>query len=86
MVKAVPGMFFTARCCEGRLTQQTGTLVKCDPSIKALILEIDRREGNEYVIEDLGDEEHLLVKDVKIERLKHRVHEVKALHYRLRRG
>ncbi|KAJ4295626.1 hypothetical protein N0V90_007639 [Kalmusia sp. IMI 367209] len=49
-----------------------GTLVKCDPSIKALILEIDRREGNEYVIEDLGDEEHLLIKDVKIERLKHR--------------
>lgn len=61
------------------LIDQAGTLVKCDPSIKALILNIDKESGNRYVIEDLGDEEHLLVKNDQIHDLKRRVQEVSAL-------
>ncbi|KAL5418373.1 hypothetical protein PMIN03_001093 [Paraphaeosphaeria minitans] len=52
-----------------------GVLVKCDPSIKALILNLDKEFGNQYVIEDLGDEEHLLVKNDRIQELKRRVQE-----------
>lgn len=54
-------------------TDRAGTLVKCDPSIKALILNLDKESNNQYVIEDLGDEEHLLVKNDRIEELKRRV-------------
>ncbi|KAK3210115.1 hypothetical protein GRF29_44g1700848 [Pseudopithomyces chartarum] len=54
-----------------------GTLVKCDPSIKALILAIDKDSGNKYVIEDLGDEEHLLVKNDKVAELKRTVQYVR---------
>ena len=53
--------------------------MKCDPSIKALILNIDKDFGNRYVIEDLGDEEHLLVKNDQIHDLKRRVQEVGVL-------
>ena len=53
--------------------------MKCDPSIKALILNIDKDTGNRYVIEDLGDEEHLLVKNDQIHDLKKRVQEVGIL-------
>jgi TFIIH basal transcription factor complex TTD-A subunit len=62
-----------------KLTYGTGTLVKCDPSIKALILNIDKESGNRYVIEDLGDEEHLLVKNDQIHELKRRVQEARFL-------
>jgi TFIIH basal transcription factor complex TTD-A subunit len=62
-----------------KLTYGTGTLVKCDPSIKALILNIDKESGNRYVIEDLGDEEHLLVKNDQINELKRRVQEARVL-------
>ncbi|KAI1107069.1 transcription factor TFIIH complex subunit Tfb5-domain-containing protein [Jackrogersella minutella] len=45
-----------------------GTLVKCDPSIKSIIISIDA-EDNEYIIEDL-DESHLVVKDNMVAQLK----------------
>ena len=51
--------------------------MKCDPSIKALILTIDKESGNKYVIEDLGDEEHLLVKNDKVTELKRTVQHVR---------
>lgn len=60
-----------------KVTDRTGTLVKCDPSIKALILNLDKEASNQYVIEDLGDEEHLLVKNDRIQELKRRVQEVR---------
>lgn len=52
--------------------------MKCDPSIKALILTIDKESGNKYVIEDLGDEEHLLVKNDRVAELKRTVQHVCA--------
>ncbi|KAF2193710.1 hypothetical protein K469DRAFT_712493 [Zopfia rhizophila CBS 207.26] len=49
-----------------------GVLVKCDASIKAMLVDIDNRHHNEFIIEDLG-EEHVLVKESKIAELKQRL-------------
>ncbi|KAF2659901.1 RNA polymerase II transcription factor-like protein B subunit 5 [Lophiostoma macrostomum CBS 122681] len=48
------------------------TLVKCDASIKAMLVDIDSKHRNDFIIEEL-DEEHLLVKDTKIGELKSRL-------------
>lgn len=52
-----------------------GTLVRCDASIKAMLIDIDSKNNNEYIIEDL-DEEHILVKETKINELKARLNSV----------
>lgn len=52
-----------------------GTLVKCDASIKAMLVDIDSKNHNEYIIEEL-DEEHILVKETKINELKARLNNV----------
>ena len=52
-----------------------GTLVKCDASIKAMLVDIDNKHHNDFIIEEL-DEEHLLVKDTKIAELKSRLNSV----------
>ncbi|KAF1363316.1 hypothetical protein EKO04_001291 [Ascochyta lentis] len=49
-----------------------GTLVRCDASIKAMLVDIDSKNNNEYIIEEL-DEEHILVKETKINELKGRL-------------
>ncbi|KAF2110696.1 TFIIH subunit TTDA/Tfb5 [Lophiotrema nucula] len=49
-----------------------GTLVKCDASIKAMLVDIDEKHGHDFIIEEL-DEEHILVKDTKIAELKSRL-------------
>ncbi|KAL6712174.1 TFIIH complex subunit tfb5 [Coniothyrium glycines] len=49
-----------------------GTLVKCDASIKAMLVDIDSKNNNEYIVEEL-DEEHVLVKDAKVHELKARL-------------
>lgn len=59
---------------EGELTV-LGTLVKCDASIKAMLVDIDSKNGNEYIIEEL-DEEHILVKETKVHELKGRLNQV----------
>jgi TFIIH basal transcription factor complex TTD-A subunit len=53
-----------------------GTLVKCDASIKAMLVDIDSKNNNEYIIEEL-DEEHLLVKETKVNELKARLNQVR---------
>jgi len=50
-----------------------GVLVKCDASIKAIILKIDSAR-NDIVIDDL-DDEHLLIKEQKLPELKQRLSE-----------
>ncbi|KAI1092637.1 RNA polymerase 2 general transcription and DNA repair factor tfiih component [Rostrohypoxylon terebratum] len=45
-----------------------GTLVECDPSIKSIIISIDK-QNNDYIIEDL-DETHLVIKDNMVNQLK----------------
>ncbi|EDO18681.1 hypothetical protein Kpol_1055p36 [Vanderwaltozyma polyspora DSM 70294] len=46
-----------------------GALVQCDPSIKALIIQMDS-EHNDIILEEL-DDTHLLVDPTKIEYIKH---------------
>ena len=55
-----------------------GTLVKCDASIKAMLVDIDSKNNNEYIIEEL-DEEHILVKETKINELKSRLNQVRGI-------
>ncbi|UPX15228.1 uncharacterized protein EKO05_0005685 [Ascochyta rabiei] len=54
-----------------------GTLVRCDASIKAMLVDIDSKNNNEYIIEEL-DEEHILVKETKVNELKGRLNNVRA--------
>jgi len=49
--------------------------VRCDASIKAMLVDIDSKNNNEYIIEEL-DEEHILVKETKINELKGRLNNV----------
>lgn len=49
--------------------------MECDPSIKSIIISIDDKEKNDYIIEDL-DDSHLLIKDVMVAQLKAKLEEV----------
>lgn len=49
--------------------------MRCDASIKAMLVDIDSKNNNEYIIEEL-DEEHILVKETKITELKGRLNNV----------
>ncbi|CAO1600408.1 MAG: hypothetical protein L6R36_007246 [Xanthoria steineri] len=53
-----------------------GVLVECDPSIKAIILKIDQ-DKHDYIVEDL-DDQHLVIKESQLPRLKERLEEVLA--------
>lgn len=55
-----------------------GTLVRCDASIKAMLVDIDSKNNNDYIIEEL-DEEHILVKETKVNELKGRLNNVSVL-------
>lgn len=46
-----------------------GTLVQCDPSIKAILVKIDSENANEFIIEDI-DDETVLIKEGKHDLLK----------------
>ncbi|KAJ5884748.1 hypothetical protein N7495_009258 [Penicillium taxi] len=49
-----------------------GLLIECDPSIKAMILKYDE-ERHDYVVEDLEDESHLVIKESQLQNLKTRL-------------
>lgn len=51
-----------------------GVLIECDPSIKAIILKIDQ-DKHDYIVEDL-DDQHLVIKESQLPRLKERLEEV----------
>lgn len=53
-----------------------GVLVECDPSIKSIIINLDK-DSNAYIIEDL-DETHLLVKENTLTDLKARLDDVRT--------
>ena len=46
-----------------------GTIVQCDPSIRALILEIDAKRHHDIILEEL-DDSHLLVDPAMIDYIK----------------
>ncbi|KAI5302328.1 TFIIH complex subunit tfb5 [Ascosphaera pollenicola] len=47
-------------------SQQTGVLIDCDPSVKAVILKLDAERGNSYVVHDLEGERWLVVKEGRL--------------------
>ncbi|KAJ5549481.1 General transcription and DNA repair factor IIH subunit tfb5 [Penicillium frequentans] len=49
-----------------------GLLIECDPSIKSMILKYDE-ERHDYIVEDLDDENHLVIKESQLENLKARL-------------
>lgn len=56
----------------------TGLLIECDPSIKSMILKYDE-ERHDYIVEDLDDENHLVIKESQLENLKVRLDQVSSL-------
>ncbi|KAL7770406.1 hypothetical protein CFE70_000340 [Pyrenophora teres f. teres 0-1] len=75
MVKATRGICRRMIARADILTTTAGILVKCDASIKAMLVDIDSKSGNEYIIEEL-DEEHILVKETRINELKARLNQM----------
>ncbi|EED12187.1 RNA polymerase II general transcription and DNA repair factor TFIIH component Tfb5, putative [Talaromyces stipitatus ATCC 10500] len=52
-----------------------GVLVECDPSVKAIILKYDE-ERHDYIVEDLDDDRHLVIKESQLQNLKERLGQV----------
>ncbi|KAJ9663385.1 hypothetical protein H2198_000902 [Neophaeococcomyces mojaviensis] len=49
-----------------------GVLLQCDPPQMAMILKINRESNNSYIIEEINDRT-CVVKEAKVDELKHRV-------------
>ncbi|KAL4736534.1 TFIIH subunit TTDA/Tfb5 [Aspergillus similis] len=49
-----------------------GVLIECDPSVKAIILKYDE-ERHDYIVEDLDDDRHLVIKESQLQNLKMRL-------------
>jgi len=54
---------------------QKGTLVQCDPSIKAIISKINEENGGLYISEDI-DDETCLINTKKLDELKQKLKDV----------
>jgi TFIIH basal transcription factor complex TTD-A subunit len=52
-----------------------GVLIECDPSVKAIILKYDE-ERHDYIVEDLDDDRHLVIKENQLQSLKERLGQV----------
>ncbi|GAA90191.1 TFIIH complex subunit tfb5 [Aspergillus tubingensis] len=52
-----------------------GVLIECDPSVKAIILKYDE-ERHDYIVEDLDDDRHLVIKESQLQNLKARLTKV----------
>ncbi|RMZ03549.1 hypothetical protein D0864_02936 [Hortaea werneckii] len=48
---------------------RAGVLIECDPSIKAIIMKIDREQQHRIVMEEI-DDEHVLIQNDKHDELK----------------
>lgn len=53
-----------------------GVLIECDPSVKAIILKYDE-ERHDYIVEDLDDDRHLVIKESQLQNLKIRLGKVR---------
>lgn len=62
------------------LTNNQGTLVQCDPSIKAIISKINEENGGQYISEDI-DDETVLINTKKLDELKQKLKDVSATSY-----
>ena len=54
-----------------------GILIECDPSIKAIIIRINDQHSHEFIVEDI-DDEHVLIKNHKLDELKQLLKEVSS--------
>ena len=52
-----------------KLTVGEGVLIECDPAIRAIILDIEKKGAVKYILEEL-DEQHLLVSSKTLPQLK----------------
>lgn len=59
---------------------ESGVLVECDASIKAIIVKINSENNNIYIIEDI-DDEHVLIQASKHEELKARLNAVRPSYH-----
>lgn len=57
------------------MVSSAGLLIECDPSIKSMILKYDE-ERHDYIVEDLDDENHLVIKESQLQNLKVRLDQV----------
>lgn len=78
MPRAIRGKLFSLLSDERIPHSPTspGLLIECDPSIKALILKYDE-EHHDYIVEDLDDENHLVIKESQLDNLKARLDHVR---------
>jgi TFIIH basal transcription factor complex TTD-A subunit len=58
-----------------KLTSIKGTLVQCDPSIKAIITKINDENNGQFISEDI-DDETVLINSKKLDELKQRLKDV----------
>ena len=58
-------------------TVEPGVLIECDPSVKAIILKYDE-EKHDYIVEDLDDDRHLVIKESQLQNLKARLSRVRG--------
>lgn len=66
-------------CYHTELTSHwTGVLIECDPSVKAIILKYDE-EKHDYIVEDLDDDRHLVIKESQLQNLKARLSRVRLI-------
>ena len=78
MPRAVRGLFVSVSgliCALLTPRSVAGLLIECDPSIKSMILKYDE-ERHDYIVEDLDDENHLVIKESQLENLKVRLDQV----------
>ncbi|GAB1216574.1 TFIIH complex subunit tfb5 [Aspergillus terreus] len=73
MPRAVRGIDYPkAFPLRNHLTLLAGVLIECDPSVKAIILKYDE-ERHDYIVEDLDDDRHLVIKESQLQNLKARL-------------
>ncbi|KAL2814159.1 transcription factor TFIIH complex subunit Tfb5-domain-containing protein [Aspergillus granulosus] len=72
MPRAVRGTPITIKSLGKLTTILPGVLIECDPSVKAIILKYDE-ERHDYIVEDLDDDRHLVIKESQLQNLKIRL-------------
>ncbi|KKK25572.1 hypothetical protein AOCH_000103 [Aspergillus ochraceoroseus] len=74
MPRAVRGkiMVFKGFLSLANANHRIGVLIECDPSVKAIILKYDE-ERHDYIVEDLDDDRHLVIKESQLQNLKARL-------------
>ena len=76
MPRAVRGIIDCTNSLLPANPTRPGVLIECDPSVKAIILKYDE-ERHDYIVEDLDDDRHLVIKESQLQNLKLRLGKVR---------